>query len=329
MEAVPYDMIAINIFLMSFFILLFLSSLISLGRIVLLNLEKNSNTNEEEYNSTSKSTKTSNNNHSIRIQIYFYLFLLFGSFGRSMFFILDIINSFYKNSLLPKSIIKAFEYLPTYFFGILFVVLLLSWCEKYYSIQVNSGNAEQSNGAKSSLWWGEKIVYFGIFLYFILMIIDIINLFFLELINVKILFLILKNVTITFLLLYMDITGILFFYFGMKLYLMLNRLSKIINSPTIVNHKRKVLIVTLVGGFILIFKSGILLYHLISMIIIDGETPIENMLFIVFPYHLTTEIIPLAFFQIFLWRNNNGNDDEDEEEIEYRRRRRRCFDANL
>ena len=261
-------------------------------------------------------SKASNNNHSLRIQIYFYLFLLFGSFGRSIFFILDIINSFFNHSIIPKSIIKVFEFLPTYFFGILFVVLLLSWCEKYYSIQVNCGNLEQRNSAKNSLWLAERIVYFGIFLYFILMIIDIINCFILELniFETKLFFLILKNITISFLLLYMDITGILFFYFGMKLFLMLNRLSKIINSTTILNHKRKVLIVTVIGGFILIFKSGIMLYHLVSMSIRGDETPIQEMLFIVFPYHLTTEIIPLAFFQIFLWKKNSNNESNDDNE---------------
>jgi hypothetical protein len=112
----------------------------------------------------------------------------------------------------------------------------------------------------------------------------------------------------------MDITGILFIYFGVKLFLMLYRLSKVVHSSTITNHMRKVAIVTFVGGFILIIKSGVMLYHVIKLFIDRRETPIEDMLFIVVPYHVITEILPLTFFQIFLWKNNSEEQEEEEGE---------------
>jgi hypothetical protein len=82
--------------------------------------------NDISYIQEEFSEKSNSQNHSTRIQIYFYLFLLFGSFGRASFFILDVLNSFYKNRgivIIPKSITKGFEFLPTYFFGILFVLI--------------------------------------------------------------------------------------------------------------------------------------------------------------------------------------------------------------
>jgi hypothetical protein len=149
------------------------------------------------------------------------------------------------------------------------------------------------------------------------MIIDIINCFVLEFLGGEhIVYAILKNITTTLLLCYMDITGVLFIYFGVKLFLMLYRLSKVVHSSTITNHMRKVAIVTFVGGFILIIKSGVMLYHVIKLFIDRKETPIEDMLFIVVPYHVITEILPLTFFQIFLWKSNSEEQEEEQEQGE-------------
>jgi hypothetical protein len=156
------------------------------------------------------------------------------------------------------------------------------------------------------------------------MIIDIINCFVLEFLGGEhIVYAILKNITTTLLLCYMDITGILFIYYGGKLYLMLYRLSKVVHSSTITNHMRKVAIVTFIGGFILIIKSGVMLYHVIKLFIDRRETPIEDMLWIVVPYHVITEILPLTFFQIFLWRNNSEETEEKEEDVEVNSRNSR------
>jgi hypothetical protein len=299
---------------MCFYLLLSLSSFIALVNIIV----QACNSSYQRRLSTSgiePPPETSNEQNSIRIRVLFSLFLLIGALGRSLYFILDLINGFYENStgiaypIFPKSVIKAVEFLPTYFFGILFTVLLLTWCEKYYFLHVNSGKDDIVESAKRSIWWAERLFEGGILLYILLMIGDVVCCLFIQ-INEKglvIPYLILKNINSTLLLIYMNITGLFFLYFGFKLFFILQRLSKLMLSDTIRQHRNKVLTITLIGGVILFVKSGIILFHVISMISRTGETPIDTMLWIVIPYHFVTEIFPLGFFQIYLWKNQEGH----------------------
>lgn len=314
------DLLAFNLILMSLFSLLTIHSFISCASLLYNYTKSKINPPEEEIENEGK--RISNKN-----QLHFTVLLFIGSFGRTLFFILDVSNGIYKNNhngkdIIPKSIIKFTEFIPTYFFGILFIVLLLNWCEKLYLIQLSSGSNEKVKGALTAIWRAERIYEIGVLIYLILMILDTIGCILLQIdistqtsrYNNAYFYL---KITASFLLLiYMDITGIIYLFFGLKLFLMLHRLSRIIINDTIKYHKMKVLIMTLIGGVILIIKSLIILYHVITMTSKFQEENIEKILFIVVPYHIITEIVPLGFFHLYFWKSEEPiKNDEKEEDV--------------
>lgn len=130
------DSIAVDILLCIFYSILFMSAILRLFYVFLNRKNDLERTTEsllsfEDKNPSGCCSGLKKLYIHKKTQIWFFVTLLIGSFGRCIYFVLCLINYLYISNgdhyIIPKALVKEFEFIPSYPLGNIFNCLLLDW----------------------------------------------------------------------------------------------------------------------------------------------------------------------------------------------------------